>query len=411
MTTLALHAPLVAPAARRSLTHTLALALVWLTVASGAVVFSEPAVIDVLTMGLLALLPVVGLVSVTPALLVLLAAMLVAAAAAFIAATGAIDIGAAVSHTSVSLYLYAATFVFAAFVAKRPGPHARLILGAYLWAATAAALAGIAGYLDLVSGAHELLTRWGRAAGFFKDPNVFGSFLVPAFVFALSRLTGRPQRRRALPLLVLLVLGLAILLSFSRGAWLNLGVAAGVYALLSFATAPTNRTRLKVAALGVAGAATLGALLVAALQFDEVANLFDERAALMQSYDEGPEGRFGGQERAARLIVQYPLGIGAQQFVPHHHHEEPHNVYLAMFLNAGWLGGLIFLGLVGTTAAHGFRHAFTRAAAQPLFLVAYACFLGNMVEGLIVDIDHWRHFYLLLALVWGNMLARREAQA
>ena len=51
---------------------------------------------------------------------------------------------------------------------------------------------GIVGYFDLLPGAHELLTRYGRATGPFKDPNVFGPFLVPALVYALQ-----PAHRRA----------------------------------------------------------------------------------------------------------------------------------------------------------------------------------------------------------------------
>jgi hypothetical protein len=49
----------------RSATHRLALVLVWLTVASGAVVFTEPAPVDVLTVGLVVLLPVIGLVAIS----------------------------------------------------------------------------------------------------------------------------------------------------------------------------------------------------------------------------------------------------------------------------------------------------------------------------------------------------------
>ena len=165
-------------------------ALVWLTVASGAVVFTEPAPIDVLTMGLVVLLPVIGLVAISRSLIVLLALMLIAAAAGVLAATNATDLPLAMTHTGVSLYMYIATFMFAAFVAKRPEAHTRLILNAYVWAAVAAALLGIVGYFDLFPGAHESMTRYGRATGLFKDPNVFGPFLVPALVYGLSRLTG-----------------------------------------------------------------------------------------------------------------------------------------------------------------------------------------------------------------------------
>ena len=40
--------------------------------------------------------------------------------------------------------------------------------------------------------------------------------------------------------------------------------------------------------------------------------------------------------------------------------------------------------------------------------------VGEAFEGLIVDTDHWRHFFLLLGLIWGLSVAtinlrRREA--
>jgi O-antigen ligase len=405
MTTLALSSPAGLPALSRSATHRLALALVWLTVASGAVVFTEPAPVDVLTMGLVVLLPVIGLVAISRSLVVLLALMLTATAAGVVAAANASDLALAITHTGVSFYFYVATFVFAAFVAKSPNAHTRLILNAYTWAAVAASLLGIVGYFDLLPDARELMTRYGRATGLFKDPNVFGPFLVPALVYGLSRLAGM-RLRKSIPLLgLLLMIGLAMLLSFSRGAWINLGVATAIYGALHILTVRDNRARLKFAVLAVMGIAALSALVLVALQFDAVSGLASERASLDQSYDEGPEGRFGGQQKAALLILEHPLGIGAQQFVPQYHREEPHNVYLAMFLNAGWLGGFLFLGLVVSTVVWGLRHAFVRCATQPLFLVVYACFVAHVLEGLVIDLDHWRHFYLLMALAWGLMLS------
>jgi hypothetical protein len=32
-----------------------------------------------------------------------------------------------------------------------------------------------------------------------------------------------------------------------------------------------------------------------------------------------------------------------------------------------------------------------------------------VLEGLVIDLDHWRHFYLLMALVWGLMLSGTPA--
>lgn len=407
MTALALSLP-DRPAGRvtRSAMHTLALGLVWLTVVAGAIVFSEPAPVDVLTLGLIVLLPLIGLVTFAPALLLMFGMMLTVAAGAVLAAGIAIDTSLAVIHTGVSLYLYVATFVLAAFVAKKPADHARLVLDAYLWAALVASIAGIAGYFDLLAGAHELMTRYGRASGLFKDPNVYGPFLAPALIYALSRLSGASLRHAIWLLAVLLVVGLAMLLSFSRGAWFNLGAAVMIYGVLHVLTVRSHRARLKSMTLAIAGGAVAAMLVLIALQFDKVADLAAERASLDQSYDHGPEGRFGGQQKAIGLALANPLGIGAQQFAPHYHHEEPHNVYLAMLLNAGWVGGLVFIALVAVTGLAGLRHAFVRTATQPVFLVVYACFIAHALEGFIIDLDHWRHFYLLVALVWGLMLGK-----
>jgi len=410
MTALALAPPACPSAIARSAAHKVALGLVWLAVASGAVVFSEPAPVDVLTMGLVVLLPLIGLAAFPLPLFLMLGMMLAAAAGAFLAAGIAIDTGVAATHTGVSLYLYVASFVLAAFVAKRPADHARLILDAYLWAALVAAAAGITGYFDLLPGAYDLMTRYGRASGLFKDPNVLGPFLVPAIIYALAQLSGATLRRAVVLLGLLAVVGLAMLLSFSRGAWLNLGGAAVVYGVLHVLTVRSHRARLRFTATSVAGMAAIAALVLVALQFDKVADLAAERASLSQSYDEGPEGRFGGQQKAMGLILENPLGIGARQFAPHYHHEEPHNVYLSVFLNAGWVGGLAFIAVLAVTSAWGLRHAFVRTATQPVFLVVYACFLAHALEGFIIDLDHWRHFYLLLALIWGLMLGKEAVQ-
>ena len=95
------------------------------------------------------------------------------------------------------------TAAFTFTVLNRAGAT-RLILNAYVWAATLAALLGIIGYFDLLPGAYDSMTRYGRATGLFKDPNVFGPFLVPGLVYLLSRIAGAPLRR-SVPILALML--------------------------------------------------------------------------------------------------------------------------------------------------------------------------------------------------------------
>lgn len=385
----------------------LALGLVWLAVAASAVVFTEPAPVDVLTMGLIIGLPLVGLVVIPAPLWIVGALWMVCGALALLASSFAPDLAKSVTHSAISIYLYAGFVVFAGFVAKRPLAHTKLILDAYMWAAFIGALAGVAGYFNLFPGAFELFTRYGRATGTFKDPNVFGPFLVPALLYALHNVMTRPLHRTVMPALMVLFMSFAILLSFSRGAWFNAVVAIVVFAYFSLVFAPSNRQFVKIGLLGTFAMSIAAGMVVVAAQTEAVGQLLTERAALTQDYDVGPQGRFGGQAKAKGLILENPLGIGAQVFAPIYHHEEPHNVYLTMFLNTGWLGGLLFIALIWMTVLLGLRHGMRRTAAQPLFIVVMAAFIGNAVEGFVIDIDHWRHLYLEMAILWGLMLADR----
>lgn len=213
---------------RDGLIHRLILGLVFVTMVLSSIVFTEPAPVDALLAGLTVLLPLVGLVAVTPALSAYIALWTIAGACGLIAATLSRDVAASSVFTSVSLYLYVASFMLAAFVARAPVRHCRLLLTGWLVAALLAAAAGLAGYFNVLAGAHELFTKFERASGPFKDPNVFGPFLVAPFIYALHLLLGRPLTRGLLPLAAMGVLALGVLLSFSRGAWINLVVATAI---------------------------------------------------------------------------------------------------------------------------------------------------------------------------------------
>ncbi|MFO1172548.1 MAG: hypothetical protein U1E49_16505 [Hyphomicrobiaceae bacterium] len=381
-----------------------------MAVASSAVVFSEPAPFELLMMGLIVLLPTVGLARLTPALLLIMGLWLLVGAGGFLASTAAFDMRRSALHAFITLYLSIASIVLAGFVRQNPEAHARLMMNAYLVAATVASLAALVGYFDLVPSMTETLTLFGRARGTFKDPNVLGAFLAPAIVFAMRLWLDRPGLRSLVPLGVAGLVTLAALLSFSRGAWFNAAVSLAVFGYLSFVTAKATRRQLRLVLLGVFGVVGAGVIVVAALQLDAVKELMSQRASLSQDYDVGPQGRFAGQEKAKGLVLEHPLGIGALEFSAHYHHEDVHNVYLSMFLNAGWLGGALYALAIALSLAFGLSAVFVRVPYQSFVIAAVASLTGQVLEGFIVDTDHWRHVFLLLALVWGlGLAAYRDA--
>ena len=46
-----------------------------------------------------------------------------------------------------------------------------------------------------------------------------------------------------------------------------------------------------------------------------------------------------------------------------------------------------------------------RHARRPIYLAVYSAFIGVTAESAIIDTDHWRHYFLLLGLLWGLMIA------
>lgn len=381
--------------------RTLAAWLVALALLASSVVFSEPAPADLLMMGVIVGVPVLGVAHFGRVAKLNLVMWLVIVALGLAGASMSTVMPVAIVHQFVTLYLAIGAFVLAGYVAADPEPRFRLVIWCYVIGCMIACAAAFAGYFNLIPSTRDLFTHYERARGTFKDPNVFGAALAPGLVLAVW-MTLR-DRIGKLPIAggVAIVLALGLLISFSRGAWFSAFVSV---AILAWVTLVMSRRQSDVRRFMMVAALGTGALIVslsAALQIDAVRDLMDQRASLDQSYDEGPDGRFGGQEKAKRLILDNPFGIGTHTFRETYHHEEPHNVYMSMFLNAGWVGGLFYIVSVLATLFVGLRGAFDRTNLQGPFLIASAAFAGLALEGLIIDSDHWRHFFIFMGLIWG----------
>lgn len=395
---------------RQGLTaQTAGLWLVWITLAISSFVFAEPAPYDALMIGVITTLPLLGLTSFSRGVFLHLVPWLVVGACGFVAATRSGVMEISVKHTAITLYLSLSAVVITAFVRKDPERHSSVVVSGWMWASVIAALCGIVGYFDLVPGTQELFTKFSRARGPFKDPNVLGAFLVPALVYFVHAMMSDRTGRAAVMSVLAALIAVGLLVTFSRGAWFNAAVALLVYIYAAFIVCGSNRFRLKLILLVFLGLTVIGLSLAALVQVDAIAELIRQRAALTQEYDVGPQGRFAGQLKALGFIVENPFGIGAQDFGRSYYGEDVHNVYLSMFLNAGWLGGFIYLGLVAVTLLAAFRHSLRDTPTKGLLIVMLASFAGVAAEGLFVDTDHWRHFFVILGLLWGLMLAGTSA--
>lgn len=393
-----------APELRRTL-EMLRGAMLWLTGVSGAFVFVEPSPYEVTSLLTIVLFAASGLALRTA--LMPLAGLLILCNLGFaIAVVPVLDQPKTLLWVLVSVFLAVTALFFAAMLGTNTEARLKLLMRGYTVAALIAALAGIAGYFHLVPGLSDIFLLYDRARGTFNDPNVLGAFVVLPALLAFQRVLANRFVDAARASLLLLVLMAGLFLSFSRGAWGQFVVASVVMMMLTFVTSRSPRERVRIVVIALLGTMALAALIAALLSIDQVADLFKQRAAFEQSYDEGPTGRFGRHLLGFLFALDKPFGIGPLQFhffFP----EDPHNSYLNAFMSGGWLAGFAYLTLIAVTLILGLRFVFVAAPWRPIYIAVYAAFVGTAMESLIIDTDHWRHYFLIIGVLWGLMAASR----
>jgi hypothetical protein len=378
------------------LTERILLIVLFVTVLASSVAFIEPSPHDAL-MGVLALTCLVAGVRFDRTLALPLLLLVVWNVSGLMALTNVLDQEKTLQYTFTSIYLAVAAILFACLFANNTMARLTTMRIAYVTTAVGVALAGASGYFHLFAGA-DIFAPFGRALGAFKDPNVFGPFLIWPALFTIERIMTR--RVGIIDLAVVGILLFGLLLSFSRGAWFHFAVSATAMLGLSFLTAPNQKARFRIFALTALSIAALAALLVILLSFESIGTMFRERAQLIQSYDVGQGGRFRLQELALTAVLNFPNGMGPFEFARVHGLQQ-HNVYLQAFLVYGWIGAMAYILLLLSTLFVGLRTAFVRTPWQPYIITAFAAFVGEVAEGFVIDSDHWRHFYLLLGMIWG----------
>jgi O-antigen ligase len=314
--------------------------------------------------------------------------------------TEVVSISAAVRFLFITVYLLTFALWLTAYV-NSPG-RARLV--AVTWLAIAvitAVLASLALHLpipgrSLINGK---IDAGERASGFFKDPNVFGPFLIPIAMILLeahiSRRVPRLLRLRAASVwLCMLALTLGVLFSYSRAAWVNYVIALLITLIASsMRKAGARRAMRALVALLLVGAATLFILSASGSLH------FLESRAHLQSYD---SQRFAAQSLGWNLGWTHPVGVGPGQF-DYHSTVASHSTFVRVFAEQGFFGLVLWVGLLLSTLVIALRNV---VLGRDTYGIGSAALLGAVCglifNSTVVDTLHWRHLWLVVALIWAG---------
>jgi O-antigen ligase len=209
----------------------------------------------------------------------------------------------------------------------------------------------------------------------------------------------RLLRLRLLPKLALLsVVTVGVVFSFSRAAWLNLAV--GTAALLVVLALRRGGARQALSLLVVA--LTAGGALFAVLATTSSLTFLQERAAI-QVYD---TQRFGAQLSGLELAAEYPLGIGPGQF-ERVSEISAHSTYVRALAEEGVIGLLVVLAIMLLTLGFAARNAALGVDSYGIGSAAlFGAWCGILANSVFVDTLHWRHLWLVAALIWAATAVR-----
>lgn len=315
-----------------------------------------------------------------------------------LSAVEALDPAVAARYFTITLYLAVFAIWFTGYLHTQA--RARLVTVSYVIGAVAVAVPSTLALFVPIPGGELLLSADGlRAQGLFKDPNVYGPFLIPPALILLEELI-RPRLlrfRTTSKATLFMVLLVGVLFSYSRAAWVSTVVAVAV--MLAVMALRRGGGRRAVTILVVLALAAGFSVMMLALTSS--VGFLQERATF-QSYD---VERFGAQRTGIALAERYPFGIGPGQFELVSE-VSTHSTYVRVLTEQGLLGLVVVLSLVIFTLVLASRNAVLGRSTYGIGSAALlAIWVGLVVNSFVVDTLHWRHLWVIAGMIWaGGMI-------
>jgi O-antigen ligase len=361
-----------------------------------AVVQVEPAPPDIVFMAVMSVAMVTGRFNLDRVPVSIGAFLGIFLALNLLSAIEAVDTGEAVAFMGITMYLTVFSLWLTSYLTSTD--RARLIVVFYLAAAIVSAVVGGVAFFTHFPGSEALLFGDERVRGLFKDANVYGPFMIPIALILLEEIAQpRLLRSRFTVKLVLFTLLLtAVLLSFSRAAWLNGAVGLTVLIGILLLRRGGSHRALRLLVVTLVSAAVIAEVAVAsgAVEF------LSERTGV-QAYD---VERFAAQRSGLEMAAQYPVGIGPGQFDVLTGYST-HSTFIRTLAEQGLMGLVLWLALALTTLVLAARSTIlgrhTYGIGSAALLAAWSGILAN---SLFVDTLHWRHLWIVAALIWAGAM-------
>lgn len=269
------------------------------------------------------------------------------------------------------------------------------VLRAYVVSTIISAFLGFLGYIGYFS--HILMYDEFRMQALFKDPNVFGPFLVPSVVILIDDLKSRKILGNHLTLYIFSIglITLGAIFSFSRGAWINLAVCLIVYFFLNIKRYSIKKIIITILIVSLCIYFTWFFI------FDDGLREFFYSRSSLQSYD---LGRFTSQKIGLSLATERIFGYGPGQYELVALKKmgvefSAHNLYIRLILENGIIGFILFMAAFIYIMLKLFQLHLKEGENMLIkSSLLFSILAGIMVNSLAIDTLHWRHLWFFLGV-------------
>ncbi|CAB3389568.1 putative O-Antigen ligase [Kyrpidia spormannii] len=363
--------------------------------ALNGIVFIEPAPVDYLIMFLLVSDVVLGRLKYWNMNLVGLTLFLFVGST-FGSILVATDVVRAFHFELITLYLIGSWLFFVGFFNTYGERGFKVVFAGWTVGAAVTSLVGVVQYLGIMDICADLLLWGDRVRGLFKDPNVFGPFLIPILLYNVYNMEQyQSLLKRGVSFLVVLVTGAGLIFSFSRGAWLAAAISFSIFIGIRSINIH-KRALLRMLMVFLLVVVLVGGILTyLTSELNHISEVLYSRARL-QPYDYTQ--RIPMELTALRLGVHNVFGIGPGNLETVYG-IAAQNLFLRILTESGWIALVVFLTFLSMTVWRSCRHALgpTGSVWQQITL---ASLCGIIAESLVIDTLHWRHLWILLAIAW-----------
>ena len=377
-----------------------ALTLVWLQLATSFIVFIEPAPYDVIGIALFVAFFSLGLkipVNIRTGVTLLGVFIL----CNILASVAAYDPTITLRSLAVRFYMGISWIFFVCLIYENPRLVLETIWSGYTVAAVLCVLVGIAGFYELTPYTDQLI-EFRRVRALFKDPNLYGPFLVPVALYTFSRLEVVNGYKIALFGGLFVFISYGILIGFSRGSWINYVLSLTLYTGLRFASRQSTSEFKRLLGIVALGVCLVIIFIIIAASTDKIREMIEIRFQV-QSYDVMQGGRLSNQRLILSEALVRPLGVGAY-LSEMLFYRAPHNIYLHVLIESGWIGAIAYYSFIIVTIKKSYKFCFAPTNIQRSYTTAFVCIIGILAQSFFIDSTHWRHMYLLFAMLWAPAL-------